>query len=604
MNAFSRLPELRSVLPRAAMRASLVVGLMAVGALAASGCAMNAGVGTTTPNSAKKLVVKSPFPTRAAIDKLTTGAPRAIPAREVATASQWTVDGEPKESKSEKSLEKNLALLTGVPADDLAFSPELRCTARELARFRADNGATPDERLDRFIVAACGRTANVHAFYSSAQVPAKVKDDEIWKAWKGKLKIPSESKGKSAGAWMVRKGDKVTIAVAFADPSPITVSHADEAGKVVITGTVEPDAKRVVGFINQGAFAVSECEVDPSVALPEVRLTCAMADGDPWAWVQVMTHPEGHRLMHTVSLSIARRDDKPITLTRPAHLGDLPGETSAAIVDGVNRTRTQASLAPLEIAVKQAEVNTKVAPHYFGAEQSHDMSVADDLALGMLAGWDVEGGTIRNGTFFSGLISGTKDPASWLAFALEMPMGRHSLLAPEARKIAVGPAALEGGPAVGAVVTTYAMFGDYNPGDVDRERARAFGRINEERTKRGLGSVASLGAMPEVATLAKLVNEGKREGGEALDSALMFQTQRMQRSARGWAVVTQDLDKLVVPNELLVPSAAAPQVGIEVTHFKPDGSPWGAYLVYIIMPADNLGRQQQYAAAARTTTSM
>lgn len=560
-----------------------LVGVVSVGAMA--GCAMNNGVGTTSPSSAKKLVVQSPFPTRAAIDKLTSGAPRPMPAREVATASQWTVDGEAKESKLDKSIEKNLATLTGVSADDLVFSPELRCTARELARFRSENGATPDERLDRFIVAACGRTANVHAFYSSAEVPAKVKEDDIWKAWRGKLKLPADAKGKSAGAWMVRKGDKVTIAVAFADPSPITVSHADEAGKVVITGTVEPGAKRVVGFINQGAFAVSECENDPLVALPDIRLTCTMADGDPWAWVQVMTHPEGHRLMHTVSLSIARRDDKPITLVKPAHLADLPGETGAAILEGVNRTRAQASLAPLEVASKQAATNTKVAPHYFGAEQSHDLNVADDLALGMLAGWDVEGGTIRNGTFFSGLISGTKDPASWLALALEMPMGRHSLLAPDARKIAVGAAALEGGPTVGAVVTTYAMFGDYNTADSERERARALAHIDEERTKRGLAPAASLGAMPEIATLAKLVNEGKREGGEALDSALVFQTRRMQRSARGWAVLSHDLDKFIVPAELLVPSSAPPQVGVEVTHYKPEGSPWGAYLLYVITPA-------------------
>lgn len=555
--------------------------------VAVSGCAMNGGVGTASPNSAKKLVVQSPFPTREAIDKLTSGPPRPMPAREVATASQWTVDGDAstKDTRFDKSLEKNLASLTGWSADDLVFSPELRCTARELARFRSENGATPDERIGRFIVAACGRTANVHAFYSSAELPAKVKEEEIWKAWKGKLKLAAEAKGKSVGAWMVRKGDKMTIAVAFAEASPITVARADDAGKVVITGTVEPGAKRAVGFINQGAHAVSECESDASVELPDIRLTCTMADGDPWAWVQVMTHPEGHRLMHTVSLSIARRDDKPITLTKPAQLADLPADTGAAILEGVNRTRTQASLAPLETAVKQAEVNTKAAPHYFGAEQSHDLRVADDLALGMLAGWDVDGGTIKNGTFFSGLISGTKDPASWLALALEMPMGRHSLLAPDARKIAVGAAALQGGPSVGAVVTTYSMFGDYTAEGSQRDRARALARIDEERTKRGLAPVTSLGPMPEVATLAKLVHEGKREGGEALDSALVFQTQRLQRSTRGWALVTHDLDRLTVPPELLVPTPAPPSVGIEVTHFKPDGSPWGAYLLYVITPA-------------------
>jgi hypothetical protein len=598
MDRNSSLPRPHAVLPGRAMRAfsgMALVGFGVFGVLVASGCAASGRVGTATPNSAK-LVVKSPFPTRATIDKLTSGAPHPMPAREVATAAQWTVDPtDAKDTKADKSLEKNLALLTGISGDDLAFTPELRCTARELARFRAENGATPDERIDRFIMAACGRTANVHAFYSSATVPAKVKDEEIWKAWKGKLKIPEEAKGKSAGAWMVRKGDKVTIAVTFADPGPITVATADESGKVVVTGTLPASAKRVVTYINQGAFGVAECESDPSVALPDFRMTCPMAEGDAWSWVQVLTHPEGHRLMHSVSLSIARRDDKPITLTRPAHLGDLPPDTGAAILDGVNRTRAQASLAPLVPALKQADVNTRVAPHFFGAERAHEMRVADDLALGMLAGWDVDGGTIRDGTFFAGLISGTKDAASWLALALEMPMGRHSLLAPEARKIAVGPAALDGGPAVGAVVTTYAMFDEQNV-DHGVERGRAFGHINEARAKRGLPAVASLGPMPEVATLAQLVSEGKREGGEALDSALVFQSRRVRRSVRGWTAVSQDLDNFIVPPELLVPSQVPPQVGIEVTHFKPEGSPWGAYLLYIIMPADGAGHVQQYAA--------
>lgn len=597
----SSLLEAAAVLGRRPLRGLVGVGLLAIG-LVIGGCAGN-NVGTAAPNSAKRLVVKSPFPTKAAIEKLTSGAPKAIPAREVATAQQWTVDIDAKDSKNDKSLEKNLALLTGASADDFAFTPELRCSARELARFRSEHGATPDERLDRFILAACGLTANVHAFHSSAHVPANVKDDEIWKAWKGKLKLPRQAKGKSAGAWMVRKGDKVTIAVAYSEPSPIRMTPADEAGKVIVFGTVPPSAKRVVGFINQGAHGVAECDHDASVALPEIRMVCPMADSDPWAWVQVMTHPEGHQLMHTVSLSIARRDDKPITLTKPGNLADLPADTSAAILEGVNRTRAQASLAPLEVAAKQAEVNTKVAPHFFGAEQANDVTVADDLALGMLAGWDVEGGTIRDGTFFSGLMSGTKDPASWLALSLEMPMGRRSLLAPDARKIAIGAAALEGGPSIGAVVTTYAMFGDYAATDADRERARAFGRIDEERAKHGLGPVTSLGPMPEVATLAKLVRENKREGGEALESALMFESRRIHRGVRGWALVTHDLDEIVVPTELLVPSPVPPQVGVEVTHFKPEGSPWGAYLLYVITPADGLARRAQQVASAMSTSS-
>jgi len=554
---------------------SLGVLLLALGVV---GCGAGA-IGTTQPTSAKKLVVKNPFPTRDALEKIASGAPRPVPARDVATAPDWTVTvdgGDAKESK----LEKSLGLLTAGASDDLTFTPDLRCAARELARFKSEHGATPDERIDRFITAACGRTANVHTFYSSSTVPAKVKEDDIYKAWKGKLKVPAEAHGKSAGAWMQRKGDKVTIAVAFADPAPVTVSAADDAGRVTVSGTVPMTSNRVLGLINQGAFAVAECENDTSVALPEFRMTCPLADGDRWAWLQVMTHPEGQRLMHTVSLSIARRDDQPITIEKPGHLADLPADPGAAILEGVNRTRAQAGLAPVDLAPKQSAMNAKVAPHFFGAELAHDNAMADELALGLLAGWDVDGGTIKNGSFFSGLISATKDPSGWLAYALEMPMGRHALLGPRARKIAIGPAAFDG--SITAVVTTYDLL-DQGAFDPTRDCARILDRINAERGKLGLAPLASLGVNPNVATLASQVHDGKREAGEALESALTFETHRLRRSVRGWALVTSDLDRLPIPPELLLPTAR--QISIEVTTFKPEGAPWAAYLIYAVTPA-------------------
>jgi hypothetical protein len=89
------------------------------------------------------------------------------------------------------------------------------------------------------------------------------------------------------------------------------------------------------------------------------------------------------------------------------------------------------------------------------------------------------------------------------------------------------------------------------------------------------------------------VSEGKREAGEALDSALLYEGRRIRHGVRGWAAVSHDLDHFIVPNELLVPTSAPPQIGIEVTTYKPEGSPWGAYLMYVITPSDATSRQIQ-----------
>ena len=41
-----------------------------------------------------------------------------------------------------------------------------------------------------------------------------------------------------------------------------------------------------------------------------------------------------------------------------------------------------------------------------------------------------------------------------------------------------------------------------------------------------------------------------------------------------------------------------------VGYFKPEGAPWGAYLLYVIAAADDLGRAQQYASAEPTKPAM
>jgi hypothetical protein len=93
-------------------------------------------------------------------------------------------------------------------------------------------------------------------------------------------------------------------------------------------------------------------------------------------------------------------------------------------------------------------------------------------------------------------------------------------------------------------------------------------------------------------TEAGLVNAGKREPMAGLDNALSAESQRLGQGMRGWAVVTNDLDVIPFPKELLAPGPLA--VRVVVTHYRPEDSAWGAYLIYFVSPAP---AQQQVAKA-------
>ncbi|HVH44221.1 MAG TPA: hypothetical protein VM925_17840, partial [Labilithrix sp.] len=265
--------------------------------------------------------------------------------------------------------------------------------------------------------------------------------------------------------------------------------------------------------------------------------------------------------------------------------------SQAQLVDSVlaevNRTRTSAKLAALTLAPKQSSVNAQVAAHFFGAETMGDGRTVDLVALGLLAGWDVEG-TIRNGGFFGAMLSGAKDPSSLFDYALEHPMGRFTLLEPTARQIALGAAPLESVSGLGVVVTTYSFFGAEDP---QANAARVMNRLAEERAARRLPPATSYGGLPSLVNEARLVNAGQREPMAALDNALNTESQRIGQSLRGWALVTNDLDILPFPNEVLAPGPLA--VRVVVTHYRPENAPWGMYLVYIVAPA---AEKQQVAS--------
>lgn len=531
-----------------------------------------------------KAAAANPFPSRDSLSKLAQAPVAAAPARSVASVPEWKVEIVPSDTPA-PPVEARFAQAATKTGANVTFSAELRCVAREVGRFQAEHKASPDERLKRFMVAACGLTnPAVGTFGQEGDAPPEVTDEALITQWQQKLVIPEQLRGSAVGVWLSRKGKRAVIMAAFAKPqADVVLVPTDAAGQVVVRGAAPAGTDAVIGLVNHGEHGVARCEQDAATPLPLFAFRCAMAEGDKTAWVEIAVRAQGRLLMRSYGLALARRD-----AAAPLQLSVVPrapkpvtsaGDLRAAVLEGVNQARTSAKLTPLVLAPTQTATNDRLAPHFFEASFNSDREKGDVVGLGLLAGWDVEG-TIRNGNLFSALLSGTSDANSWLDYALEMPMGRFTMLEASARQIAIGVAPPGGLGGLGAVVTTYDLF---TSNDHRADATRVFNQMSRARTARGLPQPVMMQGMNVLGAQAKLVNAGTKDAEDALDAAMIAVRDRSHQSVRGWVLTTNDLDNVPFPPEVL---AAGPlQVGIEVTHHKAEGAAWGSYVVFVVMPA-------------------
>ena len=223
---------------------------------------------------------------------------------------------------------------------------------------------------------------------------------------------------------------------------------------------------------------------DYSISLPRFRLRCKLASDDETAWIEIFRVQEGRVLTDSIGSVLARaRPD--VQLKYEAAPGSGRRVKSAAevrqeLVLALNQARAKAGMGSLQIAEAQAYSNEQLAPVFFRAQKQAD--VTDAIALGLLAGWDVQG-TIRDGNFYAWLEGGTTDAHQLLDAVLERPLARSVLLDPEARQIAIGAALGAKGHGLRALITTYEFF---RSNDGELASKKLLERIVRERRGRGL----------------------------------------------------------------------------------------------------------------------
>jgi hypothetical protein len=470
----------------------------------------------------------------------------------------------------------------------VATPPQMQCTARELARFVLVHGANPHPSLRGYLSARCGA---VDVGFKSQFVHGEVgdaPDEEVLERWgEGLRKVLGGGLlggVVNAGAYYLREGDRAALAVVSAQRrAHLAAPLLAQDGFVLVEGELLQPADRLSALINQGTYGVSGCERDPELQLPQFRFRCPVDPQDDLAWLSVTAYPAGRILGDGVLAALVpTRPDPPLIWRRPAAV-DVPGDgpVGARLLAQVNAVRRRANRPPLRLEVRQSETAEALAFVYWAALMGEVPEVmADQIVLGLVAGYDVPV-LISSGQLTAGWAKGGT-PAQLVADTLESPSGRSVLLRPEATHAAIG--AKGTGDLLAALFLTY---DELSPAKSRENAAWVWARVQEARAGRG---------RPGPVPFPQAAGPGAREIGRvrrsdqahpALEAALRDAAEASRRGVRGYLAVTDSLDELELPPELLESTELF--LDVQVSHIRDPGYPWGRYLVFLIFADDVAG---------------
>jgi hypothetical protein len=550
------------------------------------------GCEATTAQASKPAVV---FPSREELARIPSreARPEAF-GTEDAPVDDWTFEAQiatDAAAYDDASAWGDLArgLVKDHPANAVLSAP-LRCAAQELARFHLAKNAMPTESLRRFMAARCGAaTPGMTPVIWTVKTSAPMSDEELARkareAIAKRLGARLDHGHHLVAAAAARDGQRVSVVAVIAadearlEPGSLSV---DASRRVTLRGEARSELTDIAAMVNRGDVGASPCMPDRTVLPPRFAITCELAQGDAFAWVEIVGRRKGQVLERELAEALIHEGDGSAIAYTARHVGPPApitsgAEFSRALLDRLNGVRTAAHLPALVLAQKQSAENTRLAGTLINASLGDDDETADRAAVGLLAGWDVPG-LIRSGSLFLGAVGPTNDATAWLDFALERPIGRSALLDPNARQVALGPAIPPGGGALGAAVTTYTMF---ESDDHAADETRFFERIAAARAARGLPAPVRVQGLGEME--AELARVARQEvvPMAALQTTMEIAVARTGQGVRGSVLETNDIDRANVPPALLGPGQLHVMVG--VTHHRAEGAAWGQYVIVAVV---------------------
>jgi hypothetical protein len=468
----------------------------------------------------------------------------------------------------------------------------MHCVARQLGRFHLANDATPANGLQAFIASRCNASVpNYHVGTLISEVPDAVPEEELLGQWREQLanRLGQMMTGgpRTLGIWFGRQAGRAIVMMVVGQRlvhlEPVS-GVTDSDGRFELKGEILTPASAVGVMVGRGRFGFKACERDSEVALPRFAFVCMADPKDTRAIASIGFTPPG-RLLSKAGLNVLvwPSGEPSARYERPSYGKVNNVSTAQALrsrfIESLNRVRSEAGLEPVSEATNQSAVASELAPHYFAAVRGLAAeSDADVIAMGMLAGWSVDG-PVESGSFTASWVTQTSDVNRLLSEALQYPGGRAVLLDPDVDQIAVGavlgPA--EPKPVLAAVVGTYTLYSS-------SEQAANLDRIYEQfqaaRSARDREPAERLRVVETLNTAAAGQIQAGMAPNEALSGLLAASAEILQRPVTGWVSEVSSLDDLAFPDDFLDRSDIGISVG--VSYHKPAGEAWGRYIVTIV----------------------
>lgn len=467
---------------------------------------------------------------------------------------------------------------------EVRASAELRCAAREAARFYVQHGAYPDDSLRAFLLLRCGSTAPVGQIQTMfGDVPPGTTEAAIESGFDKSAKelIKQLSQASELGLGFASANGRATLVALSAKP-PLRLNGFTPtiAGSSAVLQGEARDAGFVTGFVSNGGYGVKFCEPDRRLKMPAFRLECPIAESDAEVTVELVTGKPNQLFWHLAARAQLRRDANAglayegLAIGRNETLSE-PRAFGQAFLAGLNQVRKEVGIPELGFEAAQSSTNERLLPHFFDNAFKGNEWMIEEIGLGLLAGWDVNG-MIRTGGIFSSVSSSSRNPGRFLADALKSPFARWVLLEPEMTRVAIGAGALEPSGAM-ALITTYAFFDSQ---DHRADEAKVFQEFDKARRAHGVPPprlVIKDGAL--LSALTQVANNALPSDA-ALQEAMRRIAQERSRGVSGYVFETSDLHHLEFPDELLRSNSTEVQIG--VTHYRARGGAWGQYAVMFI----------------------
>jgi hypothetical protein len=321
----------------------------------------------------------------------------------------------------------------------------------------------------------------------------------------------------------------------------------------------------------------------PGVALPAFSFTCDADAADAQAWIEISVLPPERILAHEVGTLLVSPAGPELTkvYSRPAVKAGGAGsatDVATGFLDAINVVRSEAGLTPVRSTEAQTAVANRVAPHYFNAALAGGRGqVADFVALGMLAGWKVDG-IVHQGALTSAWSGQSTDPRRLVASMLETPTGRHVLLDRDADVIAVGAVLQPEWRFLAAIVTVYTT---YEPVPAEERARRVSERITKLRAAKGLSAPVPIADLSkEVAAAVERIEVAHYAPKQALQSFTQDVSTKSHKPVLGYVFETRDLDDFELPPE--IEEAAYLPLETVIAYHRPPGEAWGRWVIIVI----------------------